>query len=144
MWVFFYSIPSKSLKFSQYKDDKENRGPRSGAAEKEEVSAQVSYIEEYEEEGEWVNKALFRLFRSTFNSIVSDRLAAKLAKKDSLSVKISQRPPRQELIERNILQTMSEEDKRMDRSIIGAKLIRRLSLRPSIEELEERNILKSK
>ena len=31
----------------------------------------------------------------------------------------------------------------MDRSAIGAKLIRRLSLRPSPEELEERNILKS-
>ena len=31
----------------------------------------------------------------------------------------------------------------MDRSIIGAKLIRRLSLRPTPEELEERNILKS-
>ncbi len=73
----------------------------------------------------------------------SDRLAAKLAKKDSLAVKISQRPPRQELIERNILHSMSEEDKRVDRSIIGARLIRRLSLRPSIEELEERNIIKS-
>ncbi len=31
----------------------------------------------------------------------------------------------------------------MDRSVIGAKLIRRLSLRPSIEELEERNIMRS-
>ena len=38
---------------------------------------------------------------------------------------------------------MSDEDRRMDRSAIGAKLIRRLSLRPSPEELEERNILKS-
>merc|ERR1712036_3863 len=33
-------------------------------------------------------------------------------------------------------------DGRIDRSAIGAKLIRRLSLRPSPEELEERNILK--
>ena len=33
----------------------------------------------------------------------SDRLAAKLARKDSLALKLSQRPQRQELIERNIL-----------------------------------------
>jgi hypothetical protein len=39
---------------------------------------------------------------------------------------------------------MSDEERRLDRSIIGAKLIRRLSLRPTAEELEERNILKSK
>ena len=39
---------------------------------------------------------------------------------------------------------MSEDERRLDRSIIGAKLIRRLSLRPTAEELLERNILKSK
>jgi phosphatase and actin regulator 4 len=50
---------------------------------------------------------------------------------------------RQELIDRNILPMMSDEERRMDRSAIGAKLIRRLSLRPTQEELEERNILRS-
>ncbi len=59
-------------------------------------------------------------------------------------MKIAQRPTKQELIDRNILHTMTDEDRRIDRSVIGAKLIRRLSLRPSIEELEERNIMKSK
>ena len=39
---------------------------------------------------------------------------------------------------------MSDDERRIDRSIIGAKLIRRLSLRPTAEELEDRNILKSK
>ena len=34
---------------------------------------------------------------------ILDRLAAKLARKDSLALKLSQRPQRQELIERNIL-----------------------------------------
>lgn len=71
-------------------------------------------------------------------------MADKLARKDSLAIKLSQRPERQELIDRNILQTVSEDDRRVDRSMIGAKLIRRLSLRPSLEELEERNILRSK
>jgi len=71
-----------------------------------------------------------------------DRLAAKLARKDSLAQKLSQRPGRQELIDRNILQTITDDERRIDRTAIGAKLIRRLSLRPSAEELEERNILK--
>ena len=34
---------------------------------------------------------------------IPDRLAAKLARKDSLAFKLAQRPQRQELIERNIL-----------------------------------------
>merc|ERR1712156_246928 len=55
---------------------------------------------------------------------------------------LSQRPDRQELIERNILRNVSDDERRLDRTAIGAKLIRRLSLRPSAEELEERNILK--
>jgi len=75
-----------------------------------------------------------------------DRLAEKLARKESLALKLSQRPPRQELIERNIIHGQSDDDdernRRIDRTAIGAKLIRRLSLRPSAEELEERNILK--
>ena len=73
----------------------------------------------------------------------SDRLAAKLARKESLSMKLQQRPGKQELIDRNILFQVSEEERKLERNIIGAKLIRRLSLRPTQEELEERNILKS-
>merc|ERR1719361_2312518 len=68
---------------------------------------------------------------------------AKLARKESLSMKLQQRPGKQELIDRNILYQASEDERKMERSIIGAKLIRRLSLRPSQEELEDRNILKS-
>ena len=82
-------------------------------------------------------------YKININNFI-DRLAAKLARKDSLALKLSQRPGRQELIDRNILPQSSEEDRRIDRTAIGAKLIRRLSLRPSAEELEERNILKSK
>merc|ERR1719195_2007653 len=73
-----------------------------------------------------------------------DRLAAKLARKESLSTKLEQRPGRQELIDRNILYQVTEEERKIDRSIISAKLIRRLSLRPTPEELEERNVLKRK
>ena len=59
-------------------------------------------------------------------------------------MKLQQRPGKQELIDRNILYQADEDERKRERTIIGAKLIRRLSLRPSQEELEQRNILKSK
>jgi len=53
-----------------------------------------------------------------------DRLAEKLARKESLALKLSQRPPRQELIERNIIHGQSDDDdernRRIDRTAIGA------------------------
>jgi len=89
----------------------------------------------------------------------ADRLSSKLARRDSLALKLSQRPPRAELVERNILRPEAAstsapvasapgyaEDERLrasERSAIGVRLIRRLSLRPTVEELEERNIIKS-
>mgnify|MGYP001222573679 CR=1 FL=1 len=76
--------------------------------------------------------------------IISDRLAAKLARKESLNIKLQQRPNKQEMIDRGILFQVSEEERKQERTIIGAKLIRRLSLRPTPEELEDRNILKSR
>lgn len=72
------------------------------------------------------------------------RLAAKIARKESLSLKLSLRPDRQDLINRNILQLQSDNERQESKEAIGAKLIRRLSMRPTQEELEERNILKSK
>lgn len=53
------------------------------------------------------------------------------------------RPDRQELINRNILQMQSDNEKQESKEAIGARLIRRLSMRPTAEELVERNILKS-
>lgn len=72
------------------------------------------------------------------------RLALKVARKESLSLKLSLRPDRQELINRNILQLQTENERQEAKEAIGARLIRRLSMRPTQEELEERNILKSK
>jgi phosphatase and actin regulator len=69
--------------------------------------------------------------------------AAKIAKKESLSLKLALRPDRQELINRNILRIHSENEKE-SKEAIGAKLIRRLSMRPTADELVERNILKCK
>lgn len=70
--------------------------------------------------------------------------AAKIARKESLSIKLAMRPDRQELINRNILRLQTENDQQETKEAIGARLIRRLSMRPTAEELVERNILKSK
>jgi phosphatase and actin regulator 4 len=70
--------------------------------------------------------------------------AAKIARKESLSLKLALRPDRQELINRNILRIQTDNDQQETKEAIGARLIRRLSMRPTAEELVERNILKSK
>ncbi|XP_060863064.1 phosphatase and actin regulator 4B-like isoform X2 [Metopolophium dirhodum] len=73
---------------------------------------------------------------------LDNRLAEKIARKDSLAIKLALRPNRQELINRNILQVQSDKERQETKEVIGARLIRRLSMRPTQEELEERNILK--
>lgn len=70
------------------------------------------------------------------------KLVAKLARKESLQLKLLQRPDKQELIDKNIIPCMSENERHDSREAIGSKLNRRLSLRPTAEELEQRNILK--
>lgn len=67
----------------------------------------------------------------------------KIARKESLSLKLAMRPNMEELINRNILHMQSENERQESKEAIGAKLIRRLSMRPTPEELIERNILKS-
>lgn len=84
------------------------------------------------------------LYRNDEGSLSEEsRLALKIARKESLSLKLSLRPDRQELINRNILVLQSENERQESKEAIGARLIRRLSMRPTQEELEERNILKS-
>lgn len=82
-------------------------------------------------------------YRDEDSSLSEEKqMAIKLARKESLSLKLALRPDRQELINRNILQIQSENERQETKEAIGARLIRRLSMRPTQEELEERNILK--
>lgn len=69
---------------------------------------------------------------------------AKIARKESLSLKLQLRPDKQDLINRNILHPVNDNDVKESKEAIGARLIRRLSMRPTADELVERNILKSK
>ena len=81
----------------------------------------------------------FSLFSFLFNQ---GRITAKMTPKESLAIKLAQRPDRQVLIEKNILPAMSEEERQESRETVKSTLSRRLSSRPTIEELEQRNILK--
>ncbi|XP_071036189.1 phosphatase and actin regulator 1 isoform X9 [Parasteatoda tepidariorum] len=70
------------------------------------------------------------------------RRVAKVARKDSLALKLAQRPDIQELIDKNIYIAYSEQENHENKEDVKKKLTRRLSLRPTPEELEHRNILK--
>uniref|UniRef100_A0A3P9M5Y0 Phosphatase and actin regulator n=1 Tax=Oryzias latipes TaxID=8090 RepID=A0A3P9M5Y0_ORYLA len=84
--------------------------------------------EEEEEEDEYTNSSL----------------ASKIRRRDTLNIKLGNRPSKQELEEKNILPRSSETERLELRQQIGSKLVRRLSQRPTTEELEQRNILRQK
>nr|XP_057929425.1 phosphatase and actin regulator 1-like isoform X1 [Doryrhamphus excisus] len=69
-------------------------------------------------------------------------LALKVLRKDSLAIKLSNRPSKRELEEKNILPLQSDQERFESRQQTATKLTRRLSQRPTAEELEQRNILK--
>ncbi|XP_018613433.1 phosphatase and actin regulator 1-like isoform X3 [Scleropages formosus] len=75
-------------------------------------------------------------------SLFTSTLALKVLRKDSLAIKLSNRPSQRELEEKNILPLQTDEERLEARQQIGTKLTRRLSQRPTAEELEQRNILK--
>ncbi|KAL2083698.1 hypothetical protein ACEWY4_021471 [Coilia grayii] len=74
----------------------------------------------------------------------SNSLASKIKRRDTLAIKLGNRPSKRELEEKNILPRTSETERQELRQQIGCKLVRRLSQRPTTEELEQRNILKQK
>ncbi|TRY96036.1 hypothetical protein DNTS_016551 [Danionella cerebrum] len=74
----------------------------------------------------------------------SSSLASKIRRRDTLAIKLGNRPSKKELEEKNILPRTSETERLELRQQIGCKLVRRLSQRPTTEELEQRNILKQK
>uniref|UniRef100_A0A7N8YA25 Phosphatase and actin regulator n=1 Tax=Mastacembelus armatus TaxID=205130 RepID=A0A7N8YA25_9TELE len=118
-------------------DDKENLpnevdyedlpGMYKDEEEEEEEEEEEDDEEEEEEEDD-------TLFTST--------LAMKVLRKDSLAIKLSNRPSKRELEEKNILPLQSDQERLESRQQTATKLTRRLSQRPTAEELEQRNILK--
>ncbi|KAL4630991.1 phosphatase and actin regulator 1-like isoform X2 [Arapaima gigas] len=76
------------------------------------------------------------------DTLFTSTLALKVLRKDSLAIKLSNRPSQRELEEKNILPMQTDEERLEARQQIGTKLTRRLSQRPTAEELEQRNILR--
>ncbi|XP_053340330.1 phosphatase and actin regulator 1 isoform X1 [Clarias gariepinus] len=76
------------------------------------------------------------------DSIFTSSLALRIMRRDSLAIKLSNRPSKRELEDKNILPMQTDQERLECRQQIGTKLTRRLSQRPTAEELEQRNILK--
>ncbi|KAM9848837.1 phosphatase and actin regulator 1 [Aulostomus maculatus] len=106
-----------------YKDEEEE--------DEEDEEEEDDEEEEEEEEEEDDDDTLF-----------TSTLAMKVLRKDSLAIKLSNRPSKRELEEKNILPLQSDQERLEFRQQTATKLTRRLSQRPTAEELEQRNILK--
>ncbi|XP_051990798.1 phosphatase and actin regulator 1-like isoform X2 [Xyrauchen texanus] len=122
-----YSVPLPSVVLD-CDDDKENIPNES---DYEDLPSMYKEEDEEEDEDEDEDDSLF-----------TSTLALKILRKDSLAVKLSNRPSERELQEKNILPVQTDEERLQSRQQIGTKLTRRLSQRPTAEELEQRNILK--
>ncbi|XP_039657482.1 phosphatase and actin regulator 3a isoform X3 [Perca fluviatilis] len=77
------------------------------------------------------------------DSVISGTLPRRL-RKELLTVKLRNRPSKQELEDRNIFPARSDQERQEIRQQIEMKLAKRLSQRPNVEELESRNILKQR
>ncbi|XP_026119093.1 phosphatase and actin regulator 3-like [Carassius auratus] len=77
------------------------------------------------------------------DSVISGTLPRRM-RKELLAVKLRNRPSKQELEDKNIFPTRSDQERQEIRQQIEMKLAKRLSQRPAVEELESRNILKQR
>ncbi|XP_008282810.1 phosphatase and actin regulator 2 isoform X2 [Stegastes partitus] len=104
--------------------------PRDSQTSDSDSDGPILYRDEDEEEEE--------------DEYTNSSLAMKIRRRDTLNIKLGNRPSKRELEEKNILPRSSETERHELRHQIGCKLVRRLSQRPTTEELEQRNILKQK
>ncbi|CAJ1067141.1 phosphatase and actin regulator 2 isoform X3 [Xyrichtys novacula] len=104
--------------------------PRDSTTSDSDSDGPILYRDEEEEEEE--------------DEYTESALAKKIRRRDTLNIKLGNRPSKRELEEKNILPRSSETERHELRQQIGCKLVRRLSQRPTTEELEQRNILKQK
>uniref|UniRef100_A0A8C6L7Y1 Phosphatase and actin regulator n=1 Tax=Nothobranchius furzeri TaxID=105023 RepID=A0A8C6L7Y1_NOTFU len=110
-----------------YKDEEEEDDEEEEEEDDDEEEEEEEEDEEDEEEDD---------------TLLTSTLAMKVLQRDSLAIKLSNRPSKRELEEKNILQMQSDQERLESRQQTATKLTRRLSQRPTAEELEQRNILK--
>ncbi|XP_031422797.1 phosphatase and actin regulator 3a [Clupea harengus] len=94
---------------------------------------------------QWFTDESGRIFdqESWNDSVISGSLPRRM-RTELLAVKLRNRPSKQELEDRNIFPTRSDQERQEIRQQIESKLAKRLSQRPAVEELEGRNILKQR
>ncbi|XP_077450899.1 phosphatase and actin regulator 1 isoform X2 [Stigmatopora argus] len=102
----------------------------------------VFYRDDYDEEEELEEEVEEEDDEEDDEALFTSTLALKVLRKDSLAIKISNRPSKRELEDKNILPLQSDQERLEFRQQTATKLTRRLSQRPTAEELEQRNILK--
>jgi len=64
-----------------------------------------------------------------------------VTRKESLLLKLSQRPPLKEFVDKNVIQQIGQEEWQERKERIGNRLERKLSTRPTEEEMKERNLI---
>ncbi|XP_017292595.2 phosphatase and actin regulator 1-like [Kryptolebias marmoratus] len=111
-----------------YRDDEEEEEEEEDEEDEDEEEEEEDEEEDDEEEED--------------DTLLTSTLAMKVLRKDSLAIKLSNRPSKRELEEKNILPMQSYQERLESRQQTATKLTRRLSQRPTAEELEQRNILK--
>lgn len=120
-------------------DDKENLP---NEADYEDLPGMYKDEEEEEDEEEEDEEEEDDEEEDEDDTLFTSTLAMKVLRKDSLAIKLSNRPSKRELEEKNILPLQSDQERLESRQQTATKLTRRLSQRPTAEELEQRNILK--
>ncbi|XP_062320002.1 phosphatase and actin regulator 3b isoform X1 [Osmerus eperlanus] len=136
------SFQGKEIRFSP-KCRPDGRLPRTSSTEKE-PSGESESKKESDENKE--NRRLDEYFsdqESWNESVISGTLPRRM-RKELLSVKLRNRPSKQDLEDRNIFPVRSDQERQEIRQQIEMKLAKRLSQRPAVEELESRNILKQR
>uniref|UniRef100_A0A9J7YFM3 Phosphatase and actin regulator n=1 Tax=Cyprinus carpio carpio TaxID=630221 RepID=A0A9J7YFM3_CYPCA len=109
-----------------------------------EPSAEVENKKEAEENKENMRLDEYYSDQDSWNeSVISGTLPRRI-RKELLTVKLRNRPSKQELEDRNIFPVRSDQERQEIRQQIEMKLAKRLSQRPAVEELESRNILKQR
>ncbi|XP_054459349.1 phosphatase and actin regulator 1 [Anoplopoma fimbria] len=131
-----HTVPTVMIECDNDKENLPNEAdyedlPEEDEEEEEEEEEEEDDEEEDEDEEEDDDDTLF-----------SSTLAMKILRKDSLAIKLSNRPSKSELEDKNILPMQSDQERFESRQQTATKLTRRLSQRPTVEELEQRNILK--
>ncbi|XP_010772586.1 phosphatase and actin regulator 1 [Notothenia coriiceps] len=132
-----HSVPAVMIECNDDKENLRNEGVYDDLPEEEEEDDEEEEEDDEEEDEEDEDDE-----EDDDDTMFTSTLAMKVLRKDSLAIKLNNRPTLRDLEDKNILPMQSDQQRYESRQQTATKLTRRLSQRPSAEELEQRNILK--